>query len=77
MTILTRASIAQLGDRQTEDLKALCSIHSRGSNSFCVVVGFPTTPTFNTADRLDVRLLHIFCAATNMSYILYSRYHNT
>jgi hypothetical protein len=24
------ASIAQLGERQTEDLKALCSIHSRG-----------------------------------------------
>ena len=25
------ASIAQLGERQTEDLKALCSIHSRGT----------------------------------------------
>ena len=30
------ASIAQLGERQTEDLKALCSIHSRGiSVLFC------------------------------------------
>jgi hypothetical protein len=28
------ASIAQLGERQTEDLKALCSIHSRGILSF-------------------------------------------
>ena len=26
----SKASIAQLGERQTEDLKALCSIHSRG-----------------------------------------------
>ena len=29
----SRALIAQLGERQTEDLKALCSIHSQ-SNSF-------------------------------------------
>ena len=29
-----QASIAQLGERKTEDLEALCSIHSRGIN-FC------------------------------------------
>ena len=27
----TIASIAQLGERKTEDLEALCSIHSRGT----------------------------------------------
>jgi hypothetical protein len=29
------ASIAQLGERGTEDAKAECSIHSRGTISFC------------------------------------------
>ena len=28
------ALIAQLGERQTEDLKALCSIHSQGKALF-------------------------------------------
>ena len=31
------ALIAQLGERQTEDLKAECSIHSQGNaNTFCL-----------------------------------------
>ena len=34
---MNRALIAQLGERQTEDLKALCSIHSQGTFRFASV----------------------------------------
>jgi hypothetical protein len=34
------AAIAQLGERQTEDLKVLCSIHNRGNFPFLLAIGF-------------------------------------
>ena len=42
------ALIAQLGERQTEDLKVLCSIHSQSTNTFThhsVQLNTPSTPT--------------------------------
>jgi hypothetical protein len=49
------ASIAQLGERQTEDLKALCSIHSRGIALFCIVfAGMCTTEVEACTSRAEI-----------------------
>ena len=47
MQMLTSiAALAQLGERQTEDLKAPCSIHG-GGTLFCII-GFDGDDIFNS-----------------------------
>ena len=42
-----RAGIAQLGERQTEDLKVACSIHAhRSLSSFFIYLFFKVLPFF-------------------------------
>ena len=52
--VTSEASIAQLGERKTEDLEALCSIHSRGNYLFVYRVLLHVTRHYEWMDSFVI-----------------------
>ena len=68
VTLITQAGIAQLGERQTEDLKVACSIHAH--RIFCISMFYfvPTKPLWLTVKPIKGPIYIYFIKQTSHAW---------